>query len=108
MPVLVLGSLACGLGILLSVVLNPEEWSLISVSIAALNLSLFLAIIFPLFVVRVLGSDSIRPMNALTSFTHSMAVLVWVHLRIVLRLKSHIWRPIREIRESINRFDQLQ
>ncbi len=108
MPALVLGSLACGLGVLLSVVLNSQEWSLIPLSFAALNLILFLAILFPPFAVRVFGLDSIRPMNALTSFTHSMAILVWVHLRIILRLKSHIWRPIQEIRESINRFDQLQ
>jgi cellulose synthase/poly-beta-1,6-N-acetylglucosamine synthase-like glycosyltransferase len=108
MPVLVLGSLACGLGVLLSVALNPQQWTLFPISIAALNLSLFLAILYPPFAVRVSSSDSIRPMNVLTSFTHSMAILVWVHLRIILRLKSHIWRPIQEIRESINRFDQLQ
>jgi hypothetical protein len=70
--------------------------------------SLFLVILFPPIAVNLFGYKSLRPMNALTSFVHSMAVLAWVHLRIVLRFKSHIWKPIPEIREAINRFDQLQ
>jgi hypothetical protein len=37
-----------------------------------------------------------------------MFVLVWVHLRISLGIKSHIWKPIEEIREAINRYDELK
>ncbi len=108
MPALVIASLACGVGALLSVALNLQQWTVFTLSVALLNLSLLLVALSPPISVLVLRTKHMRPMNALTSFIHSMAILVWVHLRIVFRLKSHIWKPIQEIRESIHRYDQLQ
>ena len=42
------------------------------------------------------------------SFIHAMFVLVWAHIRIAFGIKSHIWKPIAEIREAINRYDELK
>jgi cellulose synthase/poly-beta-1,6-N-acetylglucosamine synthase-like glycosyltransferase len=106
MPFLILGSLACGLGTILTTALNLQDSSTLSMIVAMLNLSLFFAIFIPPFVVEVLQYKAIRSMNPVTSFAHAMAVLFWVHIRIVVGLKSHIWRPIKEIRESISLFDQ--
>lgn len=74
-----------------------------------LNGLTLLSIITPPFIMHSGRSgerNRYNSMSVATSFTHAMLVLVWVHIRIVLGFKSHIWRPISEVREAIHKFDQ--
>lgn len=72
-----------------------------------LNASFLLFVLAPPIAVNVLRTKFLNPLPASTSFVHAMLVLTWVQIRIWFGLKSHIWRPIPEIRESISIYDEL-
>tara|TARA_Y100000588_G_C14227614_1_gene913861 strand:+ start:703 stop:1968 length:1266 start_codon:yes stop_codon:yes gene_type:complete len=106
MPIFVLSSIVCGLCILSSLIWDP----LVPIK----SLPFFLVILNGIGIVLLLvglltpNNESKKWWFSTTpfSFIHAMSVLVWAHLRIVLGIKSHIWKPIQEIREAINRYDE--
>jgi len=107
MPFFVMLSLACGLTLLSAFFwAAPMAYFSLPFSLAILN---GIALLFLSLGCFSAGNSSKQWWftTAPFSFIHAMFVLVWVHLRIALGIKSHIWKPIQEVRESIHRYDEL-
>jgi cellulose synthase/poly-beta-1,6-N-acetylglucosamine synthase-like glycosyltransferase len=108
MPFCVILSLTCGLALLSAFLwAAPMPFSTLPFWLALLNGGALLFLAVGCFSAGA-ASKQWWFTTAPFSFIHAMFVLVWVHLRIALGIKSHIWKPIQEIREAINRYDELK
>ena len=108
MPFCVILSLTCGLALLSAFLwAAPMPFSSLPFWLALLNGGALLFLAVGCFSAGA-ASKQWWFTTAPFSFIHAMFVLVWVHLRIALGIKSHIWKPIQEIREAINRYDELK
>ncbi|MAE38627.1 MAG: hypothetical protein CL969_03210 [Euryarchaeota archaeon] len=108
MPFFVMVSLTCGLALLSAFLwAAPMPFSSLPFWLALLNGGALLFLTVGCFSAGT-ASKQWWFTTAPFSFIHAMFVLVWVHLRIALGIKSHIWKPIQEIREAINRYDEMK
>ena len=107
-PFLFVSSIACSLGLLLTLILGfPTTPLSFTFSIINSFLLIYAVIQYYLYLIAKTPTEKRRRFSSsLISYVHSMFVLVWVHVRISIGLKSHIWKPIKEIRDSIVLYDK--